>query len=177
MGDNFFRVSEKVQNHLKQLSGSVQLNDSTEDPLEILAGGWLEKDEVFNRQIEENEMEICDSFSSSELRGGLVMTYSGSLISLGPLEENGRQTEYTSVGFRTDVPDFLEQADAQISEDIAVDKAVKFVSGPIEKSSPVYRIALVKESLESEEANELLTQLTHQLTEDFVEINKTLISE
>ncbi len=89
MGDNFFRVSEKVQNHLKQLSGSVQLNDSTEDPLEILAGGWLEKDEVFNRQIEENEMEICDSFSSSELRGGLVMTYSGSLISLGPLEETG----------------------------------------------------------------------------------------
>ena len=177
MGDNFSRVSEKVQNHLKQLSGSVQLTDSTEDPLEILAGGWLEKDEVFNNQIEENEMEISDSFSSSEMRGGLVMTYSGSLISLGPLEENSRQTEYTSVGFRTDVPDFLEQADAQLAEDISIDRAVKFINGPIEKSSPVYKIALVKESLESEEANELLTQVTHQLTEEFIEINKTLISE
>ena len=177
MGDNFSKVSEKVQNHLKQLSGSVQLTDSTADPLEILAGGWLEKDEIFSRQIEENGMELSDLFSTSEIRGGLIMTYSGSLIKLGPLDENGRETEYTSVGFRTDVPEFLQQSNAQLSEDAEHDKPVRFRNGPIEKSSPVYRIALVKEEMESEEAEKLLTEVTHQLTEEFVEINKTLISE
>ena len=177
MGDNFSKVSEKVQNHLKQLSGSVQLTDSTADPLEILAGGWLEKDEIFSRQIEENGMELSDLFSASEIRGGLIMTYSGSLIKLGPLDENGRETEYTSVGFRTDVPEFLQQSNAQLSEDAEPDKPVRFRNGPIEKSSPVYRIALVKEEMESEEAEKLLTEVTHQLTEEFVEINKTLISE
>ncbi len=177
MENNFSKVSERVQNHLKQLSGNIQLSDITEDPLEILAGGWLEKDEVFNRQIEENELEPADSFSASETRGALVMTYSGSLIKLGPLEENGRQTEYTSVGFRTDVPDFLQQSNSQLAEDISIDEAVKFKNGPIDKSSPVYRIAIVRESIEYEEANELLTQVTHQLTDEFIEINKTLISE
>ena len=177
MGDNFSKVSEKVQNHLKQLSGSIQLTGSTADPLEVLAGGWLEKDEIFSRQIEENEMEISDLFSSSEIRGGLIMTYSGSLIKLGPLDENGRVTEYTSVGFRTDVPEFLQQSNAQLSADAEPDKPVRFQNGPIEKSSPVYRIALVKKEMESEEAEKLLTELTHQLTEEFIEINKTLISE
>ena len=177
MGNNFSKVSEKVQNHLKQLSGTIQISDSTADPLEALAEGWLEKDQIFNSQIEENEMELSDSFSASEIRGALIMTYSGSLIKLGPLDENGRETEYTSIGFRTDVPEFLQQSDAQLSENAESDKPVRFKNGPIEKSSPVYRIALVKEEMDSEEANELLTQVTHQLTEEFVEINKTLISE
>ena len=177
MTDNFSKVSEKVQNHLKQLSGSIQLIENTEDPLEALAGGWLEKDAIFNERINDNEMEPAEQFSSSEIRGGLIMTYSGSLISLGPLEENGRQTEYTSVGFRTDVPEFLEQSNAQLAVNAVPDEPVRFKNGPIEKSSPVYKIALVKESLETEEANELLTQVAHQLTEEFIEINKTLISE
>ena len=177
MGNNFSKVSEKVQNHLKQLSGTIQISDSTADPLESLAEGWLEKDQIFNSQIEENEMELSDSFSVSEIRGGLIMTYSGSLIKLGPLDENGRETEYTSIGFRTDVPEFLQQSDARLSENAEFDKPVRFVSGPIEKSSPVYKIALVKEEMETEEANELLTQVSHQLTEEFLEINKTLISE
>ncbi len=177
MGDYFSRVSEKVQNHLKQLSGSVKLNDTEPDPLEVLAQGWLEKDSVFSRQTEENEMEICDSFSASDNRGALIMTYSGSLISLSPPGENGRHTEYSSIGFRTDVPGFLEQDEAELSDDIIPDEPVKFVSGPIEKSSPVYRIAIIRDEMESEEADELLTQVTHQLTEDFIEINKTLISE
>ncbi|MDX9801822.1 MAG: hypothetical protein RBT69_10855 [Spirochaetia bacterium] len=177
MGDNFFKVSEKVQNHLKLLSGSIKLTETTEDPLEILAGGWLEKDEIFHNIIDENEMKGAESFSALETRGGLIMTYSGSLISLGPLDKDGREVEYTSIGFRTDVPDFLEQSNAVLLDDVKEDEPVRFKNGPIEKSSPVYRIALVKESLGKEEANELLTQITQQLTEEFVEINKTLISE
>ena len=177
MENNFSKISEKVQNHLKRLSASIQLTDSLEDPLEILAGGWLEKDEGFNNTINENEMELTDIYSASEARGGLIITYSGSLISLGTLEEQGREVEYTSIGYRTDVPDFLVQSNAVLAEDAKQDEALRFKNGPIEKSSPVYKIALVKKSLEKKEANELLTQLTHQLTEEFIEINKTLISE
>jgi len=175
MSDYFSRVSDKVQNHLKQLAGSVNLPADAGDPLDVLAGAWLEKEALFEGQTRENRMDPVDFLPVDEERGGLVMTYSGSLLSLGPLSEGKRRVEYVSVGFRTDVPEFLEEEEAELAGDVMTDEPVRFRRGPIQKSSPVYRIALVNESVEEEEAEELLSQVTQVLTDEFVEVNKTLI--
>ena len=178
MGEYYSNVSEKVQNHLKQLAGSVKLLDGEQDALEVLAKAWLEKEELFGEQLEKNEMEPVDSISADEERGALIMTYSGSLLSIGPnaKDGSGRRVEYNSVGFRTDVPEKLEQDDAALSNDTAIDQPVEFKNGPLKKSSPVYKIALVKESLNEEEAEQLLSDMTQMLSDEFVEINKTIIS-
>ncbi|QQO10266.1 hypothetical protein [Breznakiella homolactica] len=177
MSEYFSNVSEKVQNHLKQLSGSVKFIENPEEPLEQLAKVWLEKEELFNEKLEKNEFEPVDTLSADEERGALIMTYSGSLLSIGPAGDDGRKVEYSSVGFRTDVPDGLEQDDAVLEGDIEIDAPVKFKDGPLQQSSPVYKLALVKESLDDEEAEELLAEMTQMLSDEFVEINKTIIQD
>ena len=183
MSESLSKVSEKVQNHLKQLSGSVKLLEGGVDPLGVLAGAWLEKEEIFNRELEKNELELVDEFAANEERGALIMTYSGSILSLGPFDnadagtEATRKVEYSSIGFRTDVPESLDQDDSILAADVLIDEPVQFKNGPLKKTSPVYKVALVKESLSTEEAEELLTSVTQVLTDEFIEINKTIISD
>jgi len=176
MDEYFAQVSEDVQNHLKQLVGSVNLPEG-EDTLEILSKGWLEKEEIFYSQILERKLEESDSFAVEEPRGGLIMTYSGSLLTIGPITDEGRKVEYASVGLRTDVPESAEKEGSVISMDILQGEQADFLVGPIKKSSPVYKIALVKEEMPLEDEEELLSEMTKVLADDFVEINKTLIME
>jgi hypothetical protein len=178
MDDNFSKVSEKVQNHLKQLAGSVKVvsaDGSTDDPLEALAGAWLEKEDRFNNQMEDNNMELVDTLGKDDAKGALILTYSGSLLTVGPLTDNGRKVEYVSVGLRTDVPDAAEQDDAELASDINVDAPAEFSNGPIQKSSPIYKIAVVKEEMAPEDEEELLADVTQVLIDEFADVNKTLI--
>ena len=105
------------------------------------------------------------------------MTYSGSLLTIGPIADDGRNVEYASVGLRTDVPESAEKEGSVISSDISVGGVVEFLVGPIKKSSPVYKIAVVKDEMPIEEEEELLSDVTQILMDDFVEVNKTLIIE
>lgn len=50
-----------------------------------------------------------------------------------------------------------------------------FSVGPITKSSPVYKIAVVKEEMRPEKDEELLSEVTQILSEGFTEINKTIL--
>ena len=176
MGEYFAKVSEAVQNHLKQLAGSIKQADG-EDALDLLAKGWLEKEESFLAQLRERNMEEVDSFGVDEVRGGLVMTYSGSLLNIGPIADDGRHVEYASVGLRTDVPERAEKDGSVLESDIVVDAPAHFKIGPIVKSSPIYKIAVLKEEMAVEEEEELLAEVTQLLTDEFVEVNKTLIIE
>jgi hypothetical protein len=178
MENYFARVSDKVQNHLKQLAGTVRVSGadgSNADPLELLAQAWLEKEERFNRQLEDNNMELVEMLDADDEKGGVVLTYSGSLLTVGPLIDGGRRVEYASVGLRTDVPDSAEQEGSTLARDITVDHPAEFRNGPLQKSSPVYRIAVCKEALEPEEEEEVLADVTRILIEEFAEVNKTLI--
>jgi len=105
------------------------------------------------------------------------MTYSGSLLTLGPMVEGERQAEYTSIGLRKDVPDSAGDKSASLAEDVRIDEPVVFSKGPIRKSSAVFKIAVLKEHLEPKEESERLSEATQILSEDFVEVNKTIIAE
>jgi hypothetical protein len=178
MEGNFSKVNEKVQNHLKQLAGSVKVasaDGEENEPLEVLAQAWLEKEERFNNQMNDNNMELVDSLSQDDAKGCLVLTYSGSLLTIGPLTDGGRKVEYVSVGLRTDVPDAVEQDDSQLASDVSVDQPAEFTNGPIQKSSPIYKIAVVKEDMDPEEEEELLSDVTQVLIDEFADVNKTMI--
>ena len=122
-------------------------------------------------------MELSEEFDSEDDRGALLMTYSGSLLSVGPRGDNGRFVEYRSIGIRKDVPETAETDDTDLVNDIEIDESVMFTNGPIKKSSPIFKIAVPPEELEPEEQLELLSDVTQMITEDFVEVNKTIIIE
>ncbi|RKX95573.1 MAG: hypothetical protein DRP84_03840 [Spirochaetes bacterium] len=167
-------ISEEVQNHLKQLASSVELPEG-EDALDVLAKGWLEKEKLFMSKMEEENLEEVDTYSADEKQGGLILTYSGSLLRIGPMGEDGRNVEYYSIGLRTDVPEKAEKSGSVLEKNITIGEPMNFSVGPITKSSPVYKIAVVKEEMGPEKEEELLSEVTQILSDGFTEINKTIL--
>lgn len=176
MGEYFDQLDEKVAEHLKGLSGAVDA--PAEEALELLAQAWVEKEEIFAKKIIEEKMELVDSFDPEEEQGGvLLITYSGSILSVGPAGEEGRNTSYASIGLRKDVPELAEAEDGELAEKIVVGERALFTRGPIQKSSPIYKIAVFSDEMEAEAEEELLAEVTQLLVEDFTEVNRTIISD
>lgn len=166
--------TDKIRTHLRQLVTTAGLPD-TEESLEALEQGWREKFDAFERQVADRNMESVEELDAEDERGALMMTYSGSLINLGPLKENGRYVEYRSIGVRNDVPESADSEETELTSTVSVDETAEFSNGPIKKSSPIYKIALITEDMEDEEQEELLSEVTQVLTKEFVEVNKTII--
>jgi hypothetical protein len=175
MGENLGQIPVHVRDHILKITASAGLEDN-EESVELIAHAWLEIKSLFEQRIGNAEMEEWDEFPSDEDRGALVLTYSGSLITLGPLVEGKRTVEYTSIGLRKDVPESASSEASELKKDVCIDESAVFSGGPIEKSSAVYKIAVAREKLELAVEQELLGELTQVLAEDFVEVNKTLIA-
>jgi len=170
----FKSLSDVIQNHIKQIAKTSGLPIG-EETYEALATAWVEKKQCFEDGISENNLEEVDFFSKDNEKGAIVLTYSGSLITIGPLVDGTRRAEYTSIGLRTDVPGTALEEDSTLSSDIEQDAIVVFEKGPIQQSSPIFKIAISEEELEPDEEEALLTQVTLDITEEFVEVNKTII--
>ena len=176
MGEYFDQIPEAIQPHIEQIAKTSGLPEG-EDAVEKIAQGWLEKKESFEEQIEKQNMEELESFTKDEKRGALLMTFSGSLITIGPLQDGSRRVEYASIGLRQDVPDNAVEEAGSIGEDVALDSEAVFDKGPIQKSSPIFKIAVYTEELDPDLEEEKLLEATQILTEEFVEVNKTIIVE
>ncbi|TVR91309.1 MAG: hypothetical protein EA428_06165 [Spirochaetaceae bacterium] len=174
MGEYLDQIPEKIQEHIRQITASSGLPD-TEESVEQIAEGWLEKKALFERRMAENGMNEVMLLDGDDAHGALIFTYSGSLLTIGPAFDTGRTIEYTSIGLRQDVPDSAVANESAPKGDVLVDSVAEFTNGPVEKSSPVLAIAVVGEDLEPEEEQDLLSEVTQVLTEDFVEVNKTIV--
>ena len=81
---------------------------------------------------------------------------------------------YTSIGLRQDVPEAAGKEDSRLSSDVRVGEPVSFSPGPIQSSSPIFKIAVTTGDLAPEEQEEQITKATMILAEGFVEVNKDL---
>jgi hypothetical protein len=169
-------IEPEVLEHLKKLVKTAGL-PNTPESLDSLSDAWLEKYGHFRTQLAESGFSQVEHFAADQAKGAIVLTYSGSLLNIGPLVEQVRIAEYASIGLRRDVPGFAREESSSLAKDIQKDGLVEFSTGPILKSSPVYAIACLVETLEPELEEEVLGNVTMLLTQDFVEVNKTIISE
>jgi hypothetical protein len=176
MGEYFDQIPEVIQPHIEQIAKTSGLPEGDES-VEKISQGWLEKKDSFEQQIEKQSMEELESFAKDEERGALAMTYSGSLITIGPLQDDKRRVEYASIGLRQDVPDNAVDDSSSLAEDLSIDSEAVFEQGPIQKSSPIFKIAVYTEELDPDLEEEKLLEATQILTEEFVEVNKTIIVE
>lgn len=175
MGEYFDQLDEKVAEHLRSLTAAVDA--PADEALELLAQAWVEKEEIFAKKIIEEKMELVDIFDPDEDKGGVLMlTYSGSILSVGPEGRNGRTTSYVSIGIRTDVPEMAEADDGELAGKVSTGEKAEFVRGPIQASSPIYKIAIFSDEMDAEEEEELLAEVTQLLADDFAEVNRTIIS-
>jgi len=174
MGEHLDQVPVEIQDHIRQITKTSGLPD-TEESVELIAQGWLEKRASFEKQVADMGMEEVELLERADSRGCLAMTYSGSLINIGPRREGeGRTVEYASIGLRQDVPTTADKEGSELASDLRVGEPASFSVGPIQSSSPVLKIAAANEELTADDQEKQITKATQILTREFVGINQEL---
>lgn len=176
MGEFYNQIPTEVQSHLKDIIQTSGLTNSDES-LEIMAEAWVEKKKAFEREIESIGMEEIDYLEKDDNRGALIMTYSGSLVNIGPITDGKRKAQYSSIGLRHDVPDLAENDESMLRSDVSLDEVIEFERGPVRSTSAAYKIAVCKDILDAGEQEETIGSATLILTKEFTDINKTLIDK
>ncbi len=174
MGEYLDQIPERLRNHIAKIAATSGLEKGGET-VELIARAWLEKKAAFEERIAESAMEELDEFLPDEEKGAIALTYSGSLLTIGPLVGGVRKVDYASIGLRRDVPESASAENTKLKAVLRVDDPAVFSAGPVERSSAVFKIAVAKEELAQDEEDALLSEVTQVLTEDFVELNKTIV--
>ena len=175
MSEEIQGLSDKVRSHLKKITRSSGLAD-TEESFRRMAEVWLEKKRMFEGQIGALDMVEVDSFARDDPRGALLLSYSGSLISLGTLTGAGRRVEYASISLRADVPDLAITESGGLAADVRLDGEAAFTSGKVRSTSSLLKIAVCAEDVSPEEQDKRIREATIFLTNGFLKINRTVLS-
>ena len=175
MSEYFEQIPQNIQEHIKDILKTSGLPDTPES-LDAMSEAWLKKKEAFETEIEKLEMEEVDMLAVDDTHGALVLTYSGSLVNIGPLSESGREGEYASIGLRHDVPETAAEDSSILAGDVLVDEEIEFDKGPVKMTSAAYKIALCKNPGNLKQETKSLSKATMILTNKFTDINKTVIS-
>ncbi|HOZ71512.1 MAG TPA: hypothetical protein PK179_03260 [Spirochaetales bacterium] len=163
-----------IQGHIRQIVKTSGLRDGQES-LEKLAEAWTMKREAFEAATREHGLEEVSFFGAEEERGALALTYSGSIVTIWPLDAGKRRCEYASVGLRADVPQSATEPESTLSADVETDGPIAFSRGPVKSTSPVFKIAVAAERLPLDEETTLLTQVAGDVAEDFARVNRTVV--
>ena len=173
MGNYLEQIPPEIHDHIRKITKTSGLPD-TEDAVDLIAQGWLEKKSRFERIIGEMKLEEVELLEKTDTRGCLAMTVSGSLVSIGPLRKNARTVQYASIGLRKDVPESATNINSELSADVVVGAPVRFTTGPIASSSPVFKVAITAEDLDLEAQEHLISRATRAITKEFIEVNRDL---
>ncbi len=165
-----------IRNQLDSLitdSGLTQ-DDDTRDKL---ASIWQKKYNLFMGQVASLGMDFLSEMAQDDPRGAILLTYSGSLISLGPLRGKSRWLEYASIKLRTDVPELVRGDRVTIASPIRRDTAAVFEGCPVKRSSALYRIAVCPEGTSVDDQERRIREATIFLTNGFVKLNRSQVFE
>jgi len=161
-----------VRAHLLNLIETSGLPDTPEFR-ERLAAAWGQKSRLFEQQVKFLEMRMEEEFPPEDPRGLIILTYSGSMVSIGPLEES-REVEYASIHLRGDVPKSVTVTDTSLAEPVRKNHPVFFASGRIQKTSAAYLIAVCPPDLSPSVQSERLREAMIYLTNGFLKINQSI---
>lgn len=141
---------------------------------EAFAGAWKKKYDLFVSQIGMVGMEMAGLVETSDERGMILLTFSGSLVSLGPANGGKRTIEYASIKFRNDVPDFIKGEGISVNGAVEQNKTAQFEGSPLKQSSAIYRIAVCPLGMAEREQEQRIREATVYLTNGFIKINRTM---
>ncbi|MDX9801823.1 MAG: HU family DNA-binding protein [Spirochaetia bacterium] len=165
-------LPKAVQAHLLNLIKSSPLPDTPEFHSR-LAGIWDKKCRLFEQQTSYLDMELTEKVAVDDSRAMIILTYSGSIVSIGPLKES-RAVEYASIHLRGDVPKSVLVTATTLDGDVAKDKPVCFTAGQIKKTSAAYMIAVCNIDLAPAVQAERIREAMIYLTNGFLKINQSI---
>ena len=169
-------ISETIKGHLRNLLASFGLDDS-EESLETITQIWLEKENFFNDQIQTLGLLEADSFDKDDPRGALMLTYSGSLISLSSIHNSTRTVTYSSIKARVSVPEVVIMENVKVQNDTKIDSCLELENSPIKKTSSLYKIVVCKDDVAIEEQDKRISAAKSFLTTGFLKLNNSFFVE
>ncbi|AFG36267.1 HU family DNA-binding protein [Spirochaeta africana] len=172
--EQFTDLPPRIQKHLRGITESSGLPPG-EDSLQLLTRNWIEKRQLFSAQIASLDMIELPEVAANDPRAVLLLTWSGSLISLEtPDADGGRGFEYASIKLRHDVPGLTTAAGVEIDGNLTVDQVAVFSGAPISRSSEILHIASFPPDLAASEQNRRLREAVLFLTNGFAKLNRAL---
>jgi nucleoid DNA-binding protein len=180
-------ITERIRKHLEAITETSGLPVGPES-LARITENWQTKRRLFNEQCESLEMILEPGMEPDDPRGMLLLSYSGSLMVLGPRvstdapapNDDGspaRFFEYASISLRQDVPDLITAIGVNLAAPVAVDKPVLLEGGPVERSSELLQIATFEGSVSEADQRERLRQAAIFLTNGFIKANQTTLDD
>jgi nucleoid DNA-binding protein len=166
-------ISKPIRAHLEALVRSSGLPD-TEESFQRMSTAWLSKKSMFEGQARALDMEQLPTLAAGDSRGVLLLTWSGSLVSLEPPGPEGRRGEYASIEMRMDVPHLVLLEGVDFPQGLALDREAEFSGGPVKRTSALLKIAACRPDLPMEEQARRIREATIYLTNGFVKINRTV---
>ena len=170
MEESMQNLPDHIKRHLESVLKTSGLPD-TKDSYDKISKIWLEKKDMFEGQTKNLDMIEVDSLGIEDKRACLILTFSGSLISLGTASNEKRWMEYASIKLRNDVPDIVKADKIILTEDIMVNHSIKFKEGPIKSTSAAFKITTFNEDVPIDVQENRIREATIFLTNGFVKIN------
>ena len=191
----FEDLPPRIQEHLRSVTESSGLPPG-EDSLSRITANWLEKRDLFQEQTALLDMQEMDEFAPEDGRALLVLTYSGSLVSLGAADAGGagstpagaktpgaavqgagRHFEYASMPLRADVPSLVREEGVGLAAALRRDEPAVFSDSSIAQSSPVLHMVACDPEVSVSDQERRVREATIFLTNGFVKLNRTLTVE
>ncbi|MDC7225707.1 MAG: HU family DNA-binding protein [Spirochaetales bacterium] len=175
----FEDLPEAIGRHLQGLAAEQEKLED-QDYLASLADVWRQKEALFREQAKSVKLEIVDSVSNKDGRGMMILSYSGSILCVGPVFMTStninfsRWTEYSSIKLRTEVPDIIMEKAATLEAPVEVDKSVLLGNSRVKATSPAYLIAVCPEDLNEDEQDKRIRESAVFITAGFMKYNQTL---
>lgn len=172
-GNTYETLPEKIKEQIDSLLPETGLPAGPESR-EKMASIWTEKLRLFESQIKALDMELIGELTAQDNRGAIILTYSGSLVSLGPDGGQGRWFEYASIKVRTDVPSLARGDHAKPDGSIKLHETAGFLDAPVKHTSHVYAIACCLPGTSPENQDARIREATIFLTNGFVKLNRSI---
>lgn len=174
----FDELPDEIRRQIDSLiPGSALANLPREQARERFAGIWANKYAMFTGQIANLDMELVEELAADDERGAILLTYSGSLIGIGTLQQDKRWLEYASVKFRGDVPDLVKSSSITLAGPVRQDAVAEFSGSPLKHSSSIFRIAVCPVNTPLRDQEQRLREATIFLTNGFVKLNRSISME
>lgn len=179
-GINMFNdLPEAISRHLLGLAAEQKMQDNDEY-LSNLVNVWKQKEALFRDQARSVRLELVDSVSNKDGRGMMILSYSGSILCVGPVFMTStninfsRWTEYSSIKLRTEVPDIIMEKAATLDAPLSVGQSVKLGNSKVQATSPAYLIAVCPDDLNEDEQDKRIRESAVFITAGFMKYNQTL---
>lgn len=171
-------IPEGVRSHLRGLATELGLAGNEGFLLDLTAV-WRRKAALFEDQARSVHLALVDEVPPNDPHGALVLTYSGSLLSLGPDTDRtlGRWLEYSSIKLRTDVPDVVTDRGVSIPEGMRRASPILLGGSQITRTSPVHSIAVCPADLGEDDQEKRIRESTIFLTNGFMKFNRSVQAE